>query len=82
MTASGIAVNPSMCAVGGHLYGFFMDISAFIIACVRAVMAVLSLGWQIAAWLMVGRRSRRSQARSHGQQWVCRWISRTIGQTM
>lgn len=30
-----------------------MDIAALIIARFGAVMAVLSLGWQIAAWMMV-----------------------------
>lgn len=45
-------------AVGGHLYGFPMDIAALVIACFGAIMAVLSLGWQIAAWMMEGRRVR------------------------
>lgn len=35
-----------------------MDIAALLIACFGAVMAVLSLGWQIAAWMMEGRRVR------------------------
>jgi hypothetical protein len=35
-----------------------MDTAALIIACFGAVVAVLSLGWQIAAWMMEGRRVR------------------------
>lgn len=35
-----------------------MDIAALIVACFGAVIAVLSLGWQIAAWTLEGRRVR------------------------
>lgn len=36
----------------------FIDIATLVIACFGAVMAVLSLGWQIAAWALEGRRVR------------------------
>lgn len=35
-----------------------MDIAALLVACFGAGIAVLSLGWQIAAWTFEGRRVR------------------------
>lgn len=46
--------------VGATCFAWVMDFAALLVAALSLVLAGLSLGWQIAQWLMSGARAKAS----------------------